>query len=94
MAESFTKEIVLSDGRIAKMRRPTAADLIKAQDGVGPSENKFKYICCLLAEIVTIDGKQQVFEDIKALWATDVDRLSKEANGLDFLSSSARTSPA
>ncbi|HVB79932.1 MAG TPA: phage tail assembly protein [Candidatus Binataceae bacterium] len=91
MAPELRKTVTLSDGRIATVRRSKGGDLIHAQE-IGGS-NRIKFTCALLARITEIDGRPVVFEDVKELYASDIDRLSTEASG-DFLSSTEKPSPA
>jgi hypothetical protein len=91
MTPDQTKRLTLSDGTVATIRRPKGRDLIRAQEVAG-SDNKFKFTCAMLAQIVQLNGESCVMEDIAELWASDVDLLSQEAAG-DFLSSTAASSP-
>ncbi len=91
MAE--TKTVTLSDGRVATVRRPKMRDMIRAQDAIAgePHENRFKFTCALLAQVVMLEGRPCVMEDIQELFASDCDRLAKAAGG-DFLSPAAPSS--
>lgn len=86
-----TKQVTLSDGKVATIRRPKGRDLIRAHDAAGDGANRFKFTCAMLAQIVTLDGRACVFEDVQELYASDIDRLAGEASG-DFLSSGAPSS--
>jgi hypothetical protein len=85
------KSVTLSDGTVATIRRPRGRDLIQAQE-LAAGDNKFKFTCAMLAQIVQLNGERCVMEDIAELWASDVDLLSEEAAG-DFLSSNVPSSP-
>ena len=87
-----TKTVTLSDGTIATIRKARGRDLIRAQDVAG-GENKFKFICAMLAQVTQLNGEPCVMEDIMELWAADIDLLSQTAGG-DFLSSTAPSSPS
>jgi hypothetical protein len=88
-----TKSIKLSDGTVATIRMPCGRDLVRAQD-IASGENKFKFTCAMLAQVVELNGEPCVMEDIiMELWAADIDLLSREAAG-DFLSSGAPSSPS
>ena len=92
MANEPIKAVTLSDGRIAKLRRPRGKDLIVAQNAA-PGDNKIKYTCALLAQIMTVDDHVVVLEDVQEMYASDIDMLATEAASRDFLSSSEPTSP-
>ena len=92
MAEEI-RQLMLSDGRIAQIRRPKGRDLIRAHDVAGENANRFKFTCGLLAQITTLGGKPCVMEDIQDLYADDIDKLAEEA-GKGFLSSTAAPSPS
>lgn len=87
-----TKQIVLSDGRVAVMRRPRGKDLIAANRVSPKIGDPFSFTYALLAQVVMIDGKPVVAEDIAQMYASDTDLLAAEANKSDFLESSSRTS--
>jgi hypothetical protein len=69
------KEIKLHDGRVVKMRRPKARDLIAASEA---SNNTAKQEAILIANLCMM-----TFDDVEDLDADDFMKLSKERN--DFL---------
>jgi hypothetical protein len=87
------KTVTLSDGRVATVRRPKGRDMEEAERAGG--ESKTGYLFAFIARTTTIDGKPIVLEDVRELYASDIDLLSKAA-GADFLSASTApsTSPS
>jgi hypothetical protein len=88
-----TKTVTLSDGKVAAVRRPKGRDSIRAHDAAA-GENKFKFTCALLAQIVTLDGKPCVIEDIAELYLADIDTLGEAAMSKDFFTSNPASSPS
>ena len=86
------KTVTLSDGTSATIRRARGRDLIRAQE-IADGDNKFKFTCAMLSQLIQLNGEPCVMEDIAELWASDLDLLSREASG-DFLSLTEPSSPS
>ncbi len=70
MAE-HTMTLRLSSGRTALMRKPKVRDLIQAHRTVGFSSEPLAIVMGLVAQVVLIDEKPVVFEDVLELPAED-----------------------
>ena len=91
-APDQVKTVLLSDGSSATIRRARGRDLIRAQE-IADGDNKFKFTCAMLSQLVQLNGEPCVMEDVAELWASDLDLLSREASA-DFLSSSEPSLPS
>ncbi|MBI3584196.1 MAG: phage tail assembly protein [Nitrospinae bacterium] len=84
MESNESKEIVLPSGKKATLRKGKGRDLFNAQrKAKDPAEMQW----ALLSELVEIDGKKVVFEDLLEMDLPDVYMLNIEiAGGLENLS--------
>ncbi len=82
----MTKEITLSDGKIAVIKYGKGRDLLNAQKKA-KSSDEIPY--ALIAELTEIDGNYLVYEDILELPITDVIQLQEAIGGKLQLKASA-----
>ncbi len=74
----MTKEITLSDGKIAKIKDGKGIDLLNAQKKAKTSD-EIPY--ALVAELTEIDGQFLIYEDILELPIEDVINLQAAISG-------------
>jgi len=74
----MTKEITLSDGKVAVIRDGKGRDLLNAQKKA-KSSDEIPY--ALIAELTEIDGTYLVYEDILELPIEDVIQLQEAIGG-------------
>ncbi len=74
----MTKEITLTDGKIAKIKDGKGLDLLNAQKKAKTSD-EIPY--ALVAELTEIDGQFLVYEDILELPIEDVINLQAAVSG-------------
>ena len=74
----MTKEITLSDGKIAVIKDGKGRDLLNAQKKA-KSSDEIPY--ALIAELTEIDGNYLVYEDILELPIADVIQLQETIGG-------------
>ena len=74
----MTKTLTLPSGKIAEIRKGRGYDLLQAQIKAKDSE-EIPY--ALIAELVSIDGQQLVYEDILDMDLEDVIALQTEISG-------------
>lgn len=65
------KSVILPSGRTAAVRRPKVRDLLRAHRAVGFSGEPMAITMALIAEVVQIDGRVVVYEDLLDLPAGD-----------------------
>lgn len=82
----MTKEITLSDGKIAIIKDGKGRDLLNAQKKA-KSSDEIRY--ALIAELTEIDGNYLVYEDILELPIADVIQLQEAIGGKLQLKASA-----
>ncbi len=82
----MTKEITLSDGKIAVIKDGKGRDLLNAQKKA-KSSDEIPY--ALIAELTEIDGNYLVYEDILDLPIADVIQLQEAIGGKLQLKASA-----
>ena len=82
----MTKEITLSDGKVAVIRDGKGRDLLNAQKKA-KSSDEIPY--ALIAELTEIDGNYLVYEDILELPIADVIQLQETIGGKLQLKASA-----
>lgn len=82
----MTKEITLSDGKIAVIKDGKGRDLLNAQKKA-KSSDEIPY--ALIAELTEIDGIYLVYEDILELPIADVIQLQEAIGGKLQLKASA-----
>lgn len=82
----MTKEITLSDGKIAVLKDGKGRDLLNAQKKA-KSSDEIPY--ALIAELTEIDGNYLVYEDILELPIADVIQLQEAIGGKLQLKASA-----
>lgn len=82
----MTKEITLSDGKIAIIKDGKGRDLLNAQKEA-KSSDEIPY--ALIAELTEIDGNYLVYEDILELPIADVIQLQEAIGGKLQLKASA-----
>lgn len=82
----MTKEITLSDGKIAVIKDGKGRDLLNAQKKA-KSSDEIPY--ALIAELTEIDGNYLVYEDILELPIADVIQLQETIGGKLQLKASA-----
>lgn len=82
----MTKEITLSDGKIAIIKDGKGRDLLNAQKKA-KSSDEIPY--ALIAELTEIDGNYLVYEDILELPIADVIQLQEAIGGKLQLKASA-----
>ena len=82
----MTKEITLSDGKIAVIKDGKGRDLLNAQKKA-KSSDEIPY--ALIAELTEIDGDYLVYEDILELPIADVIQLQEAIGGKLQLKASA-----
>jgi hypothetical protein len=71
-------EVKLSDGRIARfIRKPKAADASRAHRQAGSKGNDIDRTAALLSQIVNIDDKAVVMEDVLQLDLEDFTALNE-----------------
>src|SRR5579884_1053216 len=75
--------IVLPSGRRASVRRGVGRDLIRAQRAAQSSEPA-AIVFALIAELITIDARHIVYEDVLAMDLADVLVLQDEVLGANF----------
>jgi hypothetical protein len=81
-------------GKVARLREPSVADLLKAQRAVGKDAPANAEAVALAAGMAEIDGKVAVYETIKALKLRDFVAIMKEARRLGFLEEPDSTAAA
>lgn len=74
----MSKTLTLPSGKIAEIRKGRGYDLLQAQIKAKDSE-EIPY--ALIAELVSIDGQQLVYEDILDMDLEDVIALQTEISG-------------
>ena len=74
----MTKEITLSDGKVAVIKDGKGRDLLNAQKKA-KSSDEIPY--ALIAELTEIDGNYLVYEDILELPIADVIQLQEAIGG-------------
>ena len=74
----MTKEITLSDGKVAVIKDGKGRDLLNAQKKA-KSSDEIPY--ALIAELTEIDGNYLVYEDILELPIADVIQLQETIGG-------------
>ncbi len=77
------RTIALPSGRSATIRRGVGRDLMRAQRAARSSEPA-AIVFALVAELVRIDGKPIVYEDVLAMDLADVLVLQEEVVGGNF----------
>lgn len=82
----MTKEITLSDGKVAVVKDGKGRDLLNAQKKA-KSSDEIPY--ALIAELTEIDGNYLVYEDILELPIADVIQLQEAIGGKLQLKASA-----
>ena len=82
----MTKEITLSDGKVAVIKDGKGRDLLNAQKKA-KSSDEIPY--ALIAELTEIDGTYLVYEDILELPIADVIQLQEAIGGKLQLKASA-----
>lgn len=82
----MTKEITLSDGKVAVIKDGKGRDLLNAQKKA-KSSDEIPY--ALIAELTEIDGNYLVYEDILELPIADVIQLQETIGGKLQLKASA-----
>lgn len=82
----MTKEITLSDGKVAVIKDGKGRDLLNAQKKA-KSSDEIPY--ALIAELTEIDGNYLVYEDILELPIADVMQLQEAIGGKLQLKASA-----
>ena len=82
----MTKEITLSDGKVAVIKDGKGRDLLNAQKEA-KSSDEIPY--ALIAELTEIDGNYLVYEDILELPIADVIQLQEAIGGKLQLKASA-----
>lgn len=82
----MTKEITLSDGKVAVIKDGKGRDLLNAQKKA-KSSDEIPY--ALIAELTEIDGHYLVYEDILELPIEDVIQLQEAIGGKLQLKASA-----
>ncbi len=82
----MTKEITLSDGKIAVIKDGKGRDLLNTQKKA-KSSDEIPY--ALIAELTEIDGNYLVYEDILELPIADVIQLQEAIGGKLQLKASA-----
>ncbi len=82
----MTKEITLSDGKVAVIKDGKGRDLLNAQKKA-KSSDEIPY--ALIAELTEIDGIYLVYEDILELPIADVIQLQEAIGGKLQLKASA-----
>jgi len=78
------KAITLPSGKIAETREGTARDWMNAQKAVVGDNNPMAAIYALIAELVQIDGKQIVYEEVIEMNLKDFMVLQAEVLGQNF----------
>lgn len=78
------KVVVLPSGRSASIRRGVGRDLMRAQRVAGASADPSAVVFALIAELVEIDGKRVVYEDVLGMELPDVLVLQAEVAGANF----------
>jgi hypothetical protein len=68
---SDTKTIMLPSGRSAEMREAKVRDLLQAHRTTGFSSEPMVIASALIAEVIVLDGKRVVYEDVMELSAED-----------------------
>ena len=77
-----TKQLTLSDGRIATVRKGTGRDALEAQKQMGTDSSKMVAILTCLC--TKIDGQSVVFEDLLDLDVADFLQLQGACAELNF----------
>ena len=88
------RTVTLPSGAIAAIRDGTGMDLKHAQRAIGRDADPTALIYSLIAELVQIDGKAIVYEDVLAMKLRDVFALQKEVVGSNFAPPPPEPSPA
>ena len=61
------KEIILSDGRKAIIRKGKVKDMISAYDKASNPNNQMDSTIALIATLTTVDGKPLIYEEFKEM---------------------------
>jgi len=76
------KEVILSDGRKAVIRKGKGRD-VKAAMRVSGADSSI-YLFALIAQLTTIEGNAIVMEDLEDMGMADVTKLQTEFAELNF----------
>ncbi|MBF6569065.1 MAG: hypothetical protein IVW54_09330 [Candidatus Binataceae bacterium] len=82
-APEANRVVTLPSGRNAAIRKGAGRDLLRAQRAAQSGEPT-AIIFALIAELVRIDGKNIVYEDVLAMDLVDVLALQEEVAGGNF----------
>ncbi len=76
--------ITLPSGKTAALRKGFGRDLMRAQRAAGPAGDPTAIMFALIAELVELDGRRIVYEDVLAMELGDVLTLQAEVTGANF----------
>jgi hypothetical protein len=79
--EQSSKTIALPSGAVALIRQGKGRDLMRAQRVVPTNAEPIAVTFALMAELVEVDGKKLVYEDVLEMDLGDVLRLLPEVVG-------------
>lgn len=80
----LAKEIILSDGKIAKIFKGKGKHAQKAMRAVGDSKDNTLYLASLMSQLITIDEKELVPEEFGDLPMKDYNELMSQFVEINF----------
>jgi hypothetical protein len=80
------RAIPLPSGKRATIRKGLGRDLMRAQRAAGAEADSTAVVFALIAELVEVDGRRTLFEDVLEMELEDVLVLQSEVVGPNFYS--------
>lgn len=87
------RAVSLPSGRCAAVRKGFGRDLMRAQRVAGVDADPAAVVFALIAELVEIDGRRILFEDVLSMELEDVLTLQSEIIGPNFQNPPQPSSP-
>jgi hypothetical protein len=87
------RTLSLPSGKRAAIRKGLGRDLMRAQRAAGTEADSTAVVFALIAELVEIDGRRILFEDLLEMELEDVLVLQSEVVGPNFYSPPPPSSP-
>ena len=88
-----SRALSLPSGKPAAIRKGFGRDLMRAQRVAGPDADPTAVVFALIAELVEVDGRRIVYEDVLAMDLEDVLTLQGEVVGPNFHNPPPPSSP-
>ena len=84
MEMAIPKTMTLPSGRAAEIREGKGKDLMRAHRAVRGNDDPMAITFALIAELVSVEGRPLVYEDVLEMGLADVLALQAEVLGPDF----------